>query len=175
MNKLKEKFDRNERRYVAISIKHSSNDTKFAFLGSQRTKDDERRWFLGYTYDPYNCELYSLSDWDKHKPWFKHDVPVDIFQNDTKKEFCNRWKEFNTVLVDFDDLIANALYVGVEITPMHKYFLNVGNEYVSSILVESNEKPICINEGKEHYLIVNGTKIFFDDLIIEEEQYDEYF
>ena len=42
-------------------------------------------------------------------------------------------------------------------------------EYRGNIEVESDEKPICINdyENGEHYLIVNGVQIIFDEEIRE--------
>lgn len=44
-----------------------------------------------------------------------------------------------------------------------------GWEYVGNIEVESDEKPICINDyvNGEHYLIVNGVQIIFDEEIRE--------
>ena len=44
-----------------------------------------------------------------------------------------------------------------------------GWEYVGNIEVESDEKPICINnyENGEHYLIVNDVQIIFDEEIRE--------
>ena len=42
-------------------------------------------------------------------------------------------------------------------------------EYTGNIEVESDEKPVCTNDctNGEHYLIVNGAKIIFDEEIRE--------
>ena len=44
-----------------------------------------------------------------------------------------------------------------------------GWEYTGNIEVESDEKPVCTNDcaNGEHYLIVNGAKIIFDEEIRE--------
>jgi hypothetical protein len=57
----------------------------------------------------------------------------------------------------------------VENMEVYHYLLSEnGWEYEGLIAVESDEKPICINEDDEHYLIVNGAKIFFDEEIKED-------
>ena len=42
-----------------------------------------------------------------------------------------------------------------------------GWEYTGYITVESSEEPICVNDDSknEHYLIVNGARIDFDEEI----------
>lgn len=60
---------------------------------------------------------------------------------------------------------------------MAKYYYSLsenGWEYSGEVIVEADEKPICINdeENYEHYLIVNGAKIFFDEEI-KEKRMDE--
>ena len=42
-----------------------------------------------------------------------------------------------------------------------------GWEYTGNIEVEADEKPVCTNDNGEHYLIVNGAKIIFDEEIVE--------
>ena len=42
-----------------------------------------------------------------------------------------------------------------------------GWEYTGNIEVEADEKPACTNDNGEHYLIVNGAKIIFDEEIVE--------
>ena len=42
-----------------------------------------------------------------------------------------------------------------------------GWEYIGNIEVEADEKPVCTNDNGEHYLIVNGAKIIFDEEIVE--------
>ena len=53
---------------------------------------------------------------------------------------------------------------------MKKYYYELsenGWEYTGKIEVESDEAPICVNNYNEHYLIVNGAKITFDEEILE--------
>ena len=44
-----------------------------------------------------------------------------------------------------------------------------GLEYTGNIEVEADEKPVCTNDylNGEHYLIINGAKIIFDEEIRE--------
>ena len=42
-----------------------------------------------------------------------------------------------------------------------------GWEYTGNIEVDADEKPVCTNDNDEHYLIVNGAKIIFDEEIRE--------
>ena len=43
-----------------------------------------------------------------------------------------------------------------------------GWEHRGIITVESNIKPECVNDNEDnHYLIVNGAKIFFDEEIVD--------
>ena len=61
-----------ERKYVAISIKHSKcgsekspnepKDGLYILWGTKRTNDTEQRCFSGYTSFFEACELYSLAD-----------------------------------------------------------------------------------------------------------------
>jgi hypothetical protein len=56
-----------------------------------------------------------------------------------------------------------------DIMAIYNYSLSEnGWEYEGLISVESDEKPVCINTEEEHYLIVNGAKIFFDEEIRED-------
>lgn len=53
---------------------------------------------------------------------------------------------------------------------MKKYHYELsenGWEYTGFVDIESEEKPLCVNENGEHYLVVNGAKIIFDEEIIE--------
>ena len=55
---------------------------------------------------------------------------------------------------------------------MARYFYELsenGWEYAGNIEIETDEKPVCINDSlhSEHYLIVNGAKIIFDEEIRE--------
>lgn len=53
---------------------------------------------------------------------------------------------------------------------MARYFYELsenGWEYTGNIEVEADEKPVCTNDNDEHYLIINGAKIIFDEEIRE--------
>lgn len=55
---------------------------------------------------------------------------------------------------------------------MGKYHYSLsenGWEYAGWIDVEADEKPILHNTDDEHYLIVNGAKVIFDEDIEERE------
>lgn len=49
----------NERKYIAISLKHSDG-YPFVLWGYHRTEDDEERCFAGYTEDVNKAELYTI-------------------------------------------------------------------------------------------------------------------
>ena len=53
---------------------------------------------------------------------------------------------------------------------MKRYKISIsqnGWEYTGNIEVDADEKPVCTNDNGEHYLIVNGAKIIFDEEIVE--------
>ena len=95
-----------ERNLLAISIKHTEYRWKFGMpclLWGQRTSDDEPRSFGGYTGFPNHAELYALGDFERHgynQEWMKLDAPVKMEIN-----FCKKWKNYDTVLVRYDDYI----------------------------------------------------------------------
>lgn len=96
-----------ERKYVAVSIKHTEYKWRFGkpcVLWGHRTKDNEKRSFGGYTEFPNNAELYSLKDWyDRGYPLdcIKFDEPVHMEVN-----FCKKWRKYDTVLVPMDEYIG---------------------------------------------------------------------
>ena len=97
----------NERKYFAISIKHTDKKWKFGkplwLWGRKRTEDNEERCFSGYTEYPNRAELYSLQDWKDSgywQPWMKIDEAVKM-----EIGFRKKYKEFDTVLVLADDYI----------------------------------------------------------------------
>lgn len=101
-------MNKNERNLLAVSIKHT--EYKWAFgkpcvLWGNRTQDDEKRSFGGYTTNPYEAELYSLEDWQnsgyESAPWMKVDAPVSM-----SIDLCKKYRNFDTVLVKYDDYIA---------------------------------------------------------------------
>lgn len=102
--------DINERKYIAISIKHSMGgqlknpsepkDGKYTLWGKRRTADNEERCFGGYTDDIDKCELYSLNDFLKQygNSFIKCDEPVPI-----NIHLCRKYKKFDTVLIDIEE------------------------------------------------------------------------
>lgn len=97
-----------ERNLLAVSIKHTEYKWKFGMpcvLWGRRTKDGEKRSFGGYTLYPANAELYSLEDWQTSGygsgDICKVDEPVKM-----EIGFCKRWKQYDTVLVRYDDYIT---------------------------------------------------------------------
>ena len=99
-----------ERKYIAISIKHSMRglencpcepkDGKYTLWGYSRSLDNEDRSFAGYTGNIDKCELYSLEDFQKSygNGHIKCDEPVKMCFN-----LCRKYKKYDTVLVDIDD------------------------------------------------------------------------
>lgn len=105
----------NERRYIAISIKHSEWSqkrfkTKKYQLWGNRTKDDDKRSFSGYTFDVEKCEVYSLEDWKNSVHYkascMKLDEPVKV-----TFDLCKKYAKYDTVLVDIDDYMKYLEYV----------------------------------------------------------------
>lgn len=92
------------RRYLAVSIKHSTG-TRFTLWGWERTEDNQKRCFSGYlgTMDYDKCELYSLKDFQEHygNGIVKCDCPVKMTLDLVKK-----WDEYDTVLVDYEEYKA---------------------------------------------------------------------
>ena len=103
-----------ERKYFAISIKHTEYRWKFGMpcvLWGQRTQDHEKRSFAGYTRMPQEAEIYSLQDWADSGytvPWMKIDAPVRM-----SMDLCKRWKKYDTVLVLADDYIKYCEVCGL--------------------------------------------------------------
>ena len=95
-----------ERKYVAVSIKHSAYKWRYGApvcLWGHRTKDDEKRCFAGYTMYPNIAELYSLKDWHEsgYGSIIKMDEPVHL-----TPDFCKKWKNYDTVLVEFEEYLT---------------------------------------------------------------------
>lgn len=89
-----------ERRYIAISIKHSEG-CRFTLWG-YRTADDQERCFAGYSsvgdYD--KCELYSLEDFQNNRGngVIKCNESVKM-----SRDMVEKWNHYDTVLVDYQD------------------------------------------------------------------------
>ena len=68
-------------------------------VGLPSTADDEPRCFSGYTQYLRKAERYALGDFKEHGygSSIKDDEPVELSIN-----FCNKWRDYDTVLVDAD-------------------------------------------------------------------------
>jgi len=91
----------NDRKYIAISIKHSDG-CRFTLWGWERTKNEQKRCFSGYVgmLDYDKCEIYSLEDFREE---YGHGViKCDEAVSMTKK-LISLWEEFDTVLVEYSD------------------------------------------------------------------------
>ena len=98
---------RKERRYLAISIKHTTYGWRFGkpcvLWGYKQTKDDEKRCFADYTQYPNKAEVYSLQDWldsGYGSSIIKMDEPVHM-----EIGLCKKRKKYDTVLIDKDEYI----------------------------------------------------------------------
>lgn len=88
-----------ERKYLAISIKHTTYGWHFGdrcmLWGHRRTKDDEKRCFGGYTEDIHCAELYTVKEFvDKYGPGIVYPHPVRMVKN-----LCEAYKDYDTVLM----------------------------------------------------------------------------
>ena len=94
-----------ERKYVAISIKHSRSFNDLVLWGT-RTEDSEDRCFSGYSNfinsKGEKCELYSLEEFrEKYGHGVcKTDEPVTM-----SKDILRKYKTYDTVLVDEKEYI----------------------------------------------------------------------
>ena len=107
-----------ERRYLAISIKHTAYRWKFGkpcvLWGYKQTKDDEKRCFADYTQYPNKAEVYSLQDWlnSGYGSIIKMDEPVHM-----EVGLCTKWKKYDTVLIDKDEYIGYCKMACLPIEP----------------------------------------------------------
>lgn len=96
-----------ERKYVAVSIKHSAYGWKtgkpLTLWGYKRTLDDEPRCFADYTVYPGKAERYALGEFREHGYGgiIKDDEAVPLTM-----DICNKWKDYDTVLVDESEIAA---------------------------------------------------------------------
>lgn len=96
-----------ERKYLAVSIKHSNGYWKYGkpltLWGTRRSGDDEKRVFSGYTYYPKNAELYEAG------AFVEHGYPTDCIKEEPVKftmDICRRWrKDYDTVLVLEEEIL----------------------------------------------------------------------
>jgi hypothetical protein len=111
----------NERKYLAVSIKHTAWRWKFGkpcvLWGYKQTKDDEKRCFSDYTQYPNKAEVYSMQDWlnSGYGSIIKMDEPVHM-----EIGFCDKWKKYDTVLIDKDEYIGYCKMACLPIDPPKK-------------------------------------------------------
>lgn len=98
-------MNKSERRYYAISIKHTIYGWKFGkavtLWGYHKTADNEERCWAGYTAYPDKAEVYSIEDWENSgygKSIIKMDAPVHL-----TTDLCQKYKKWDTVLIDVDE------------------------------------------------------------------------
>lgn len=94
----------NERKYIAISIKHSEYESHKRLVlwgGYGRSSDNDARCFSGYTFNIEKAELYSLEDFRKAygNGVIKCDEPVEMCAN-----LIKRYRKLDTVLVEESEL-----------------------------------------------------------------------
>lgn len=96
-----------ERKYVAVSIKHSEYGWKIGkpltLWGYHITQDDEPRCFGGYTEVLEKAERYAIDDFRKHG-YSANIVAIEPVK--MSPDFCKRWKVFDTVLMLAEDYAA---------------------------------------------------------------------
>lgn len=96
-----------ERKYVAVSIKHTEYRWKFGMpcwlWGFHRTPDEEPRCFASYTQYLDKAERYALGDFKEngYGASIKDDEAVKL-----SVDFCKKWKKYDTVLVDAEQYAA---------------------------------------------------------------------
>lgn len=107
-----------DRKYVAISIKHTEYRWKFgmpcALWGWKQTEDDEPRCFAGYTLYLSKAEKYTVND------FAKHGYLTDIVKSEPVKmtiDFCKKWRKYDTVLVDAEEYAAYCKLCGLQTEP----------------------------------------------------------
>ena len=100
-------MEKNDRKYIAVSIKHSEYRWKYGkpltLWGWKQTEDNEKRCFSGYTYYPMKAERYALGEFkqDGYGYYIKDDEPVELCIN-----FCKKYKKYDTVLVLAEKILA---------------------------------------------------------------------
>ena len=98
---------RMERKYFAISIKHTEHKWKFGkpcvLWGYKRTPDEEKRCFAGYTENPSKAELYAEDDFIKHGYGMDIVKPTPV---EMSVDLCKKWCMYDTVLIEADQYIG---------------------------------------------------------------------
>lgn len=106
----------NERKYVAISIKHTAYRWTYGvpctLWGWKRTADEEKRCFSGYTMYVSKAELYSVEEFiEKYGSNSMKPEPVPM-----TPDLCKRWKNYDSVLVLESDYLkyCHQNYIATE-------------------------------------------------------------
>ena len=105
-----------ERKYVAISVKHSEHGWRFGkpltLWGYHRTADDEERCFAGYTEVLSKAELYTIDDMSNHG--YNGNIcrkePVHM-----SYDFCEKWKRYDSVLMEVGEYWSYCTMSGIDI------------------------------------------------------------
>lgn len=107
-----------ERKYIAVSIKHTEYGWKFGMpcvlWGYKQTKDDEKRCFADYTRYLSNAERYAIGEFEEHGYGHSTVKPEPV-----KMEigFCKKWRKFDTVLVDAEEYELYCKMCNIKMEP----------------------------------------------------------
>ena len=89
----------NERKYIAISLKHSDG-YPFVLWVYHRTKDNEKRCYAGYTDDINEAGLYSIEEFEEeygNELGIYNYSPITVYELLT--DFKKLKKKYDTVFV----------------------------------------------------------------------------
>ncbi len=106
-----------KRQYLAISIKHTEHGFKYGspvtLWGNRRTADEEPRCYAGYTENPHQAELYSISEfaeaYNKNSSIYKFDEPIKPMFG-----FVKKYKKYDTVFVKENVYLAYCDMCGLD-------------------------------------------------------------
>lgn len=108
-----------DRKYVAVSIKHSEHGWKFGkplvLWGWHQTPDDAPRCFAGYTKYLDKAERYARGDFAAHG--YGDEILDYASVGLIGSDFCKRWKHYDTVLVEADKFRAYCILCDLPISP----------------------------------------------------------
>ena len=127
-----------ERKYIAVSMKHSTKDC-FMLWGYKRTEDNEERCYSLYTSVLDKCELYSKEEFLGH---YSHcDFPVIDGSINSITAFRKQYKDCDTVLVPLESWTELMKKEGVKSRNRRKkkgaYVLMKGDKVVMHTCMEA--------------------------------------
>lgn len=138
-----------ERKYVAISIKHTHSARVPQFWGWKRTADDEERCYSSYTTNINKAELYSYEEFNAQYSWMNVQI---VEENEFVPLFLIHRKK-DTVLVDFEKYKEYMIKCGIYTYSVDEKFESLGWERTSQTyaLVYQNESgdEIVFKDEKE--------------------------